>query len=73
MSEPIIPKEELEAARRHMSERARNRREIYNQELFASMVQQQAKTVAALEDILSELQQANGTLDAILKATQKPH
>jgi MarR-like DNA-binding transcriptional regulator SgrR of sgrS sRNA len=72
MSQPIIPKEELEAARRHMSERARNKREIYNQELFASMVQQQAKTVTALEEISSELQQANITLTAILKATQNP-
>ena len=69
MSKPII--EEQEAARRHMSERVRNRREIRNQELFESIAQQQAKAVAVLEEILSELQTANGTLTAILNVTQK--
>ena len=66
-----IPKEELEAERKKLSERLHNSRENRKEEYLASIAHQQSKMVILLQEISSELSEANDTLTAILKATQK--
>jgi hypothetical protein len=66
-----IPKAELEAERKKVFERAQNSRENRKEEWLAKIAHEQSKTVALLQEISSELQQANETLTAILRATQK--
>ena len=71
MSDTEATEAEREAARNEMREKARDSRDNRKEEYLATIAQQQAKTVILLQEIQSELSQANDTLAAILTAIKK--